>query len=79
MTPHELSLYVNAFTRKKETEGDNWVINAYLAAYWQRAKKMPSIKEVLKKPAKKSKQQTPEEMLEAVKKLNAAFGGGTSG
>lgn len=80
MTPHELNLHIEAFGERRNEESESILINAYMAAYWHRVKKMPSIKEVLKKPnQKKQRDQTPAEMLEMVKKLNAALGGGTSG
>lgn len=81
ITPYELSLTVKAYSKKAKQEQEDLITAAYLTAYWQRVKKMPSLKEVLgidKKPRNPKKQdQTPEEMLEEIKRLNAAFGGTT--
>lgn len=81
MTPYELTLFVDAHnermkqkTEQMEMEQELHLTYAWLTAYWHRVKKMPSLKEILKKePAKKK--MTNEEMLNEVKKLNAAFGG----
>lgn len=48
---------------------------AYMAAYWQRVKKMPSLKEVLGEAQPKLKKQDANDMLEVVKRLNQAMGG----
>ncbi|MED4206596.1 hypothetical protein [Neobacillus mesonae] len=74
MTPHELALAVEVFNEKQKAENEERLILVYAGAAWQRAKKMPSLKEILRKePAKKK--MTNEEMLNEVKKLNAALGG----
>lgn len=74
LTPGELSIQVNAFNKRQKDEHDQKVIMAYLGAYWQRVKKMPRIKEVLKGPEEKKKQ-TAKDMLEEIKRLNEALGG----
>ncbi|MEK5415064.1 hypothetical protein [Paenibacillus sp. FSL L8-0708] len=79
MTPHELNLFIQAYNVRMNAESDERMTLAYLNAFWHRAKKMPDLKKLLQKEKKKIKPQTPEQMLEEVKKLNAAFGGGTSG
>lgn len=79
MTPHELNLFIHSYNNKMQADSDERLILAYSTAFWQRVKKMPDLKKLLQKDKKKLKPQTPEQMLEEVKKLNAAFGGGTSG
>jgi hypothetical protein len=74
LTPHELSILVDAFKEKTKREQEFQVVTAYLTAYWHRVKKMPSMKEILKESEVKKKK-TPEQMLDVVKQLNAAFGG----
>ena len=79
LTPRELTVLVDAYEIEEKLQHEKDMAVAYLTAYWHRVKKMPSLKEVLgiKKPAKRT--QTPEEMLETVKRLNEAFGGTVSG
>lgn len=74
LTPHEVSVAIQAFAEKTKREQEQQIVTAYMNAYWHRVKKMPSIKEVLGGKLQKKKK-TPEEMLEAVKRLNEAFGG----
>lgn len=76
MTPYQLSLYIEDYNEKKKVEQDEKLILTYMGAYWNRVKKMPSIKSILNKSTHK-KQMTDEEMLAEVKKLNQAFGGST--
>lgn len=78
MTPHELNLHIESYNKRMSADSEERLINAYLNAYWHRVKRMPSLKDVLKK-TKQPAAQTPEQMLAMVKNLNAAFGGGTSG
>ncbi|MEK5449560.1 hypothetical protein [Paenibacillus sp. FSL R7-0331] len=77
MTPHELNLHIESYNKRRSANSEELLINAYLNAYWHRIKRMPSLKEVLKK-TQQQPQQTDEQMLAMVKNLNAAFGG-TSG
>jgi hypothetical protein len=74
MTPYQLNLFVEEINKCKKDEGEEKLILTYLGAYWQRVKRMPDIKKLLKLEQPK-KQMTPEEMLEQIKKLNEAFGG----
>lgn len=50
---------------------------AYLGAYFQRVKKMPTLKSLLEDSEKKTTKRgkTSEQMFEEVKRLNAALGG----
>ena len=81
MTPHELNLCIDAHNKRESNLREEGLINAYANAYWSRVKKMPRLDDLLKKTngAKSRKPQSDNQMLQAVKKLNAAFGGGTSG
>lgn len=77
MTPHELNLHIHAYNERAKAEDREGISLAYLTAYWGRVKKMPDLKKLLQDD-KHKKAQTPEQMLQVVKNLNAAFGG-TSG
>lgn len=74
MTPFELSIYVDAYREKMNREQENLITQAYLTAYWQRVKKMPNLREVLKSKPKK-KQMTDQQLFNMARALNAAFGG----
>ena len=88
MTPHELNLHVQAFNEQQKAEVEKHkvlfeqsLVTAFYGAYWQRVEKLSwkSLEDVVKKlnkPAEK-KQMTQEEMLNEIKRLNAAFGGTT--
>jgi hypothetical protein len=85
MTPHELNLMILAYKESKKQDFEQQLTAAYLNAMWQRKDKLSSddLKEVINKlndeqPETKHKpKMTPEQMLNEVKKLNAAFGGDT--
>lgn len=72
LTPGELSILVTAFNQRMKDEHDEKLVVAYLTAYWKRVKKMPSIKEIIKQ---EKKEQTAEDMLDMIKRLNAEMGG----
>lgn len=74
MTPYQLSLYVQDYNERKAVESEEKLVLTYLGAYWQRVKRMPSLKQVLGKMQPK-KPMTAEEMLEQIKKINTALGG----
>jgi sulfur relay (sulfurtransferase) DsrC/TusE family protein len=74
MTPYQLSLIIDNYNELKKMESEDKLVLTYLGAYWQRVKKMPSIKEILKQPKKKM---TAEEILAEVKKINTSMGGTT--
>lgn len=74
ITPGELSIMIDAYNQKRKNDQEEKIVIAYLGAYWQRVKKMPSLKEILGKEEKKKKQ-TADEMLAEIKRLNAAMGG----
>lgn len=74
MTPYELRLYIQVHNERMQMEQEERLVLAYLTAYWGRVKKMPNIKQLLGQE-KKSKKQTPEQMLEEIKRINTSLGG----
>lgn len=76
MTPYQLSLHAQDYAERKKAENEEKIAIAWLGAYLQRVKKMPSLNKMFSadKPKKKM---APEEILEAIKRLNSAFGGTT--
>ena len=76
LTPGELSAMIKANNVRLKHEQEERITIAYLGAYWQRVKKMPKLSEVLSgKKEEKKKKQSPAQMLNEIKKLNAALGG----
>lgn len=76
MTPYQLRLYVDDYNERIKAESEEKLTLAYLTAYWQRVKKMPSLDKVLNREKTMTKQKmSNDEMLEQIKNLNAAFGG----
>jgi hypothetical protein len=73
MTPYQLTLVINDFAEKQKQESEERLTLAYMTAYWQRIKRMPSLDSIIKKEV----EQKPETMLEEIMKLNTMFGGGT--
>lgn len=86
MTPHELNIYIQAYKEKIQYENDKMqadyetaITIAYLQARWTiqwlgKNKPDPLHKILGIKP----KEQTPEEMLEEIKRLNMEMGGNTA-
>lgn len=74
MTPYELTIYVEAFTDKLKFEAKERITQSWMTAAFYRSKKMPKLEKLLKDMDGKQAQ-TPEDMLEVVKRLNAKFGG----
>jgi hypothetical protein len=77
MTPHQLNLHVLDYNKRKKSELEEKLVLTYLGAYWQRVKRMPSIKKVIGENQQAPKKMTPDEVLEEVKKMNTALGGTT--
>jgi hypothetical protein len=73
MTPYQLTLVINDFAERQKQESEERLTLAYMTAYWQRIKRLPSLNSIIKKEA----EQKPETMLEEIMKLNTMFGGGT--
>lgn len=71
MTPFELFIYIESFEDKEKERSKELIIQAYYTEAFARMKKLPKLKDLLKE----KKKQSNEEMLEAVKRLNAMMGG----
>ena len=71
MTPYELFVSIEVFEDKEKELSKELIVQAYYTAALSRMKKIPKLKDLLKE----KKKQTPKEMLEAVKRLNAMMGG----
>lgn len=69
---------MKGFNEIEQYRNEQSITQAYMTAAWQRSKKMPKLSEVLKK-VKPKKPMTSEQMLDEIKKLNAAFGGTVNG
>lgn len=65
---------VRIYNKKRIQDHEEKLVVAYLTAYWNRVKKMPTLKEVLNKNGEKKKQSS-EQMLEEIKRLNEVLGG----
>lgn len=76
MTPYELSLYLEAYAEKQQSEAEEKLTLVWLGEYYHRVKRLPSLKDELKKiSGEKKKVMTNDEMLQMVKELNVKFGG----
>jgi len=76
MTIHELNLCIYDDIEKQKASNNDRLTIAYLGAYWQRVKRMPELKKLLASEPKKS-EQSPEQILAEIKRMNAAMGGET--
>lgn len=74
MTPYQLNLCILDHNRRKKAEDEEKIILTYLGAYWQRVKRLPSLKSIMGTKAPK-KRMTPEEMLAEIKRINKELGG----
>lgn len=76
MTPYELSLFIEAYTEKQQAEIEEKLTLVWLGEYYHRTKRLPSLKDELKKlSGEKNKVMTDAQMLQMVKELNTKFGG----
>ena len=76
LTPYELALYIEARLEKEEAEMKDKLTLVWLGEYYHRTKKLPNLKEELRKISGEVKQtMTDDQMLETVKRLNSQFGG----
>lgn len=75
MTPYELMLAVEEYQDRMRIEHEARIVQAYMTAAWQRAKRMPSLKKVLRdaQPKQPMKQQSPEEMLAVIIQMHKAL------
>lgn len=74
MTPYELNLAAEVYTEKLEQEQEEKVTLVWLGEYYHRIKKLPALKDVLKKNTTKTAM-SDKEMLAKAKMLNQLFGG----
>jgi hypothetical protein len=76
LTPSELNIIIEVYTQKQKDKYKNNVTFAYYNAWFQRAKNMPKLDEILEKIDKpKKKEMTDDDIFETVKRLHAKFGG----
>lgn len=81
MTPYELSVYAQTYSKKQQEEMKEKITLAYLNSMWtiqwlgKRHQQPKPLKEILKSIGKEKKEMTDETMLERIKVLNALFGG----
>lgn len=68
-TPAELVLVIEAFQHQLERQREQVITQAYLAAYWNRVKQMPTLKQAL------GQEDREQDLLSYIKELNAAMGG----
>ena len=72
LTPFEFSLKLNSFNKQKKEEQEEKLTLTYLGALWQRVKKMPDLKDIIKQ---EQKEMTSEQILAQIKSINTALGG----
>ena len=77
MTPYELSLCVEAYFEKQESEMKDRLTLVWLGEYYHRTKRMPSLQKELRKITGEEEKttMTDDQMLQTVKRINAQFGG----
>lgn len=78
MTPYQLNIYIQAYQENKKEDIEDRITLAYKQAYWTiqwlGKQKPESLDKIL---GKKPKEQSPEDMLKEIMKLNAELGGDT--
>ena len=75
MTPYEVSLYIEASLERQENDLKERLSLVWLGEYYHRTKRLPKLKDELRKVSSAKEEMTPEEMLEKVKALNVQFNG----
>ncbi len=76
ITPYELSLIIENHVESKEADLKERLTLVWLGEYYHRSKRLPPLKNELKKVSgEKDRIMSDDEMLETVKLLNAQFGG----
>jgi hypothetical protein len=76
LTPYELALYCEVYFESKENDLKEKLTLVWLGEYYHRTKKLPKLKDELRKIlGEKQPVMTDEEMLKMVKRLNQQFGG----
>lgn len=76
LTPYEFALMQEAYLEVKEAKLKEELTLVWLGEYYHRTKKLPRLKDELKKVSGETTQaMTNDQMLEVVKRLNQQFGG----
>jgi len=81
ITPYELSLKINAYSKRQTEQLKEKITLAYLNSLWtiqwlgKRHQHPRPLKEILADIGKEKNEMTDEQMFEVVKALNAMFGG----
>lgn len=76
LTPYELTLHLEAHFERQEAELKERLTLVWLGEYYHRTKRLPKLKDELRKISGESKKvMTDDQMLEMVKSLNKQFGG----
>lgn len=76
MTPFELSCYADAYSAKQDEEREKIIVLAYTTAALARSEKMPTLQSLLDSGKPKVQEVVGEEdLLEEIKRMNAAIGG----
>jgi len=74
LTPHELMLVLDAHNERLQHQREDMLTQAWLTASWQRARRMPALRQVLEQSRPRhTKPQTPEQILTVVKHLQAKY------
>jgi hypothetical protein len=76
MTPYELSLCAEVFVDKIQSEKEEKLTLVWLGEYYHRMKKLPPLKDELKKlTGNQNPQMSDEDMFKMAERLNLQFGG----
>lgn len=75
ITPYELMLFAEAYMEKQEAESIERLTLVWLGEYYHRIKRLPALKDEIKKIITGDKYMSDNDMLSMVKQLNAQFGG----
>ena len=75
ITPYELMIHLEAYQEGQQNDLQERLTLVWLGEYYHRLKRLPKIKDELKKLMPNDQAMTDEEMLEMVKTLNMQFGG----
>lgn len=69
LTPRELQLMVEVHAENEKLKQADVITNAWLCAMWERSKKMPELKEVLKDLDDKPKKKTTELNYQKIERM----------
>ena len=76
ITPRQLMIVVEEYNERRQQQREQALTPAYMAAYWQRVRRPPSLKKVLQDARPKVvKPQSPEQMLAFAMQFNARMTG----